>query len=120
MPTRSRSHVLEQLSRDELSQLLVGPLSWVVRTIEQDYGIDVEVEIFDAGGKTTGLTFKAQLKGMEHPDHIGPYRDIKIDHLQYWRRLDVPVLLVAYDDSTKSTYGRWIHTLDPHLKVGQK
>ena len=120
MPTRSRSHVLEQLSRDELSRLLVGPLGWVVRPIDQDYGIDVEVEIFDDDGTATGLTFKVQLKGMERPDHIGPFRDIKVDHLQYWRRLDVPVLLVAYDDSTQRTYGRWIHALDPALKTGQE
>ncbi|MEV7396388.1 DUF4365 domain-containing protein [Aeromicrobium sp. NPDC092404] len=112
--------MLERLSRDELSRLLVGPLGWVVRPIDQDYGIDVEVEIFDDDGTATGLTFKAQLKGMEHPDHIGPFRDIKVDHLQYWRRLDVPVLLVAYDDSTQLTYGRWIHALDPVLKAGQE
>jgi len=111
--------VLEQLSRDEFSRLLVGPLGWVVRPIDQDYGIDVEVEIFDEDGTATGFTFKVQLKGMEQPDQIGPFRDIKVEHLQYWRRLDVPVLLVAYDDSTQRTYGQWIHALDPALRAGQ-
>ena len=120
MPKRTRNHVLEQLSRDELSRLLVGPLGWVVRDITLDYGIDVEVEIFDPDGSTTGLTFKVQLKGMEKPDHIGPWRDIKVDHLRYWNRLDVPVLLVAYDDSSNEVYGRWVHTLDPPLKPDQK
>lgn len=32
----------------------------------------------------------------------------------------MPVLLVAYDDSTETVYGRWIHTLTPALKPGQK
>ena len=120
MPQRVRNHVLETLSRDALSRQLSGPLGWVVRDIAIDYGIDAEVEIFDADGATTGLTFKVQLKGMEKPDHIGPFRDIEVDHLRYWGRLDVPVLLVAYDDSTGAVYGRWIHSLDLELKPGQK
>ena len=68
-----------------------------------------------------GSTFKVQLKGMEKPDRIGPYRgDIDVDHLRYWSHLDVPVLLVAYDDSTGKVYGRWIHALDLDLKPDQK
>lgn len=112
MPKRSTSHVLESLSRDAFARLLHGPLGWVVRDIVEDYGIDVEVEIFDRDATATGLTFKAQLKGMEAPDHIGPFRDIKFDHLRYWGRLDVPVLLVAYVRETDRVYGRWIHELD--------
>lgn len=119
MTHRSRSHVLEDLSRDALSRLLTGPLGWVVRDIPIDYGIDVEVEVFD-DGVATGLTFKVQLKGMEAPDHLGPYRDITVDHLRYWSSLDVPVLLVAYDDSSGQVFGRWIHSLDLGFKVGQK
>lgn len=119
MPQRDRNHVLEALSRDALSRQLTGPLGWVVRDIPIDYGIDVEVEIFDDGA-ATGLTFKVQLKGMEKPDHIGPFRDIDVDRLRYWGRLDVPVLLVAYDDSTQRVFGRWIHSLDLELKPDQK
>src|SRR5918999_5780673 len=120
MPSRVRNHVLETLSLDALSRLISGPLGWVVRDIAIDYGIDVEVEIFDVSGEATGLTFKVQLKGMERPDHIGPFRDIKVDHLRYWSRLDVPVLLIAYDDSSGVVFGRWIHALDLGLKPGQK
>jgi tetratricopeptide (TPR) repeat protein len=119
MPQRVRNHVLESLSRDALSLRLTGPLGWVVRDIAIDYGIDVEVEIFETNGNTTGLTFKVQLKGMEKPDHIGPYRDFDVEHLKYWSRLDVPVLLVAYDDSGGKIYGRWVHALDLDLKPDQ-
>lgn len=119
MPKRVRNHVLEALSRDALSRQLTGPLGWVVRDIPIDYGIDAEVEIFDDGA-ATGLTFKVQLKGMEEPDRIGPFRDVEVDHLRYWAHLDVPVLLVAYDHSTQTVYGRWIHSLDLELKPDQK
>ncbi len=120
MPTRVRAHVLETLSKDAFSRLISGPLGWVIRDVPVDYGIDLEVEIFDDDGTTTGLTFKVQLRGMEHPDHIGPFRDVNIDHLRYWNRLDVPVLLVAYDDSSGAVYGRWIHALELDLMPGQK
>jgi tetratricopeptide (TPR) repeat protein len=120
MTSRTRSHVLEDLSREAFKRLLIGPLGWVVRDIPIDYGIDVEVEIFSPDGSKTGLTFKVQLKGMEAPDRIGPFRDVALDHVRYWRRLDVPVLLIAYDDSTESVYGRWIHSLDLDVKPDQK
>jgi hypothetical protein len=120
MPQRVRNHVLEALSRDAFSRLLTGPLGWVVRDIAIDYGIDVEVEIFDTNGTATGLTFKVQLKGMEKPDHIGAYRDIEVDHLRYWSQLDVPILLIAYDDATGSVFGKWIHALDLDLKPNQR
>lgn len=119
MTHRPRNHVLEGMSRDALSRQLTGPLGWVVRDIPIDYGIDAEVEIFD-DGSATGLTFKVQLKGMEKPDHIGPFRDVEVNHLRYWGRLDVPVLLVAYDDSTQRVFARWIHSLDLELKPDQK
>lgn len=120
MNSRTRNHVLEDLSRDAFRRLLIGPLGWVVRDIPIDYGIDVEVEVFSPDGSKTGMTFKVQLKGMEAPDHIGPFRDVALDHLRYWMRFDVPVLLIAYDDSTQSVYGRWIHSLDLDVKPDQK
>lgn len=120
MTSRTRNHVLEDLSREAFKRLLIGPLGWVVRDIPIDYGIDVEVEVFGPDGSKTGLTFKGQLKGMEAPDHIGPFRDVALDHLRYWMRLDVAVLLIAYDDSTKRVYGRWIHSLDLDVTTDQK
>lgn len=59
-------------------------------------------------GKTTGLTFKVQLKGT---DKSGTTRRIKRTHLEYWRLLDVPVLLVSYEAPTKTLRARWVHSI---------
>ncbi|GAA2022841.1 hypothetical protein GCM10009779_03390 [Polymorphospora rubra] len=52
MPQRPRSHELETESRRAFEALL--PSSWVVRRVEDDYGIDLEVEIFEEGSATGG------------------------------------------------------------------
>jgi hypothetical protein len=56
---------------NDRAQLLfegVLPASWVKRPQSDDYGTDYEVEVFQ-NGRSTGITFKAQLKGTEHPDY---------------------------------------------------
>jgi tetratricopeptide (TPR) repeat protein len=83
------------------------PPSVVVRPISDDYGVDREVEVF-VNGKTTGLTFKVQLKAT---DKSGTSRRIKRSSLEYWRSLDVPVLIVSYEAPTQTLRGRWVHSI---------
>lgn len=52
MPTRPRSHTLEDESRRAFAALL--PSEWVVRSLPSDYGIDEQVEVFDKEGQATG------------------------------------------------------------------
>ena len=40
------------------------PAEWVVRAMPGDYGVDLEVEVFDKD-QATGLTFKVQLKASD-------------------------------------------------------
>lgn len=83
------------------------PPSVVVRPISDDYGIDREVEVF-IDGKTTGLTFKVQLKGT---DKSGSSRRVKRASLDYWRSLDVPVLIVSLEATSGLLRGRWVHSI---------
>jgi Domain of unknown function (DUF4365) len=87
MPKRDRKHEIETESQRAFESAL--PPSVVVRPISDDYGIDREVEVF-VNGQTTGLIFKVQLKGT---DGSGAKLRIKRSSLEYWRSLDVPVLL---------------------------
>jgi hypothetical protein len=87
------------------------PSSWVIRKQDHDYGIDAEVEIFE-DGHSTGLTFKVQLKGTD-TDRRG--RSIRLETLNYWRSLDVPVLVVYYESGTEQLFGRWAHAHDLHV-----
>lgn len=107
-PGRPRAHVLEELSRQAFRAAL--PAEWVVRPVDDDYGIDREVEIFEAG-RTTGLMFKVQLKSSEHCAESGPSRRVKVEQLGYWKSLDVPVLIVYFIAETGDLFGRWAHTV---------
>lgn len=112
-PQRPRAHELEEESRQALRRVL--PSAWVVRPIEDDYGIDREVEIFQ-DGRATGLTFKVQLKASERAAAAGPTRTVQWDRLDYWNSLDVPVLIVYFVAASGRTYGRWAHAHDLDLQ----
>jgi len=60
MPKRVKQHQLEDKSRAKYA--LGIPQSWVMRDKDKDYGIDIEVEIFDAQGRATGLVYWAKSK----------------------------------------------------------
>ena len=107
-PRRPREHVLEELSRQAFRAAL--PAEWVVRGVDDDYGIDREVEIFDEG-RTTGLTFKVQLKASDRAARSGPSRRIDVERLEYWNSLDVPVLIAYLVVETGQLFGRWAHTI---------
>jgi len=59
MPERPSTHVVGSKAVRQFINAL--PDEWVAREPSEDYGIDVEVEVFK-GGKATGLTFKVQSK----------------------------------------------------------
>jgi Domain of unknown function (DUF4365) len=63
MPKRPREHQLESESRTAFQRALGS--GFVVRNINPDYGLDVEVEEFDAEGSATGLRIYAQLKATD-------------------------------------------------------
>jgi len=111
MPIRPKQHQLEDLSRRRFEELL--PASWVMRNKDKDYGIDVEVEIFENGGSSTGLVFLVQLKATESTDKKVAQRiDLKIDALNYYYSFNIPVLLARYSADTDVFYFKWAHEVD--------
>lgn len=84
------------------------PSEWVVRPVNADYGIDQEVEIFSAG-RTTGYTFKVQLKGTDDTNVNKLRRQISRGTLNYWRELDVPVLICLYSAPLQRIFAVWAH-----------
>lgn len=103
---RPRTHVIE----DESTQAFQSALSrsnFVVRKPDHDYGVDFEVEIFEAG-EVTGLTFKVQMKSTDNWQ--GSLRIAK-DDIEYWISLDVPVLVVFYDVPSDTFHACWAHSL---------
>lgn len=111
MPKRVRQHELEDLSRSKFS--LAVPRNWVCRDKNKDYGIDVEVEIFDKDGRATGLVFWVQLKATESNDKaVIKNINLSIESIKYYKSLEIPVLIVRYSEKQNSFYYRWAHEID--------
>jgi tetratricopeptide (TPR) repeat protein len=105
MPKRSRSHQLEQISIQSFEQLL--PEQWVCRRKDQDYGVDLEVEVFDPEGHSTGYMFYAQLKATED---LKAERSVsmKTDRLEYLASLDLPSMIVRYCHPSRTIHWQWL------------
>ena len=111
MPNRPKQHQLEDLSRAKYN--LIIPKNWVMRDKDKDYGIDAEVEIFDDKNKATGLVYLVQLKATGSKD-IKVIRsiDLSVSTIEYYEKLELPVLLVRYSEKNDIFYFKWMHAID--------
>lgn len=92
------------------------PVGWVYRRKDgDDYGIDGEVEVFDAAHEATGIQFLVQLKATDEED-VGKAlrRSILHGHASYYRSLALPVLMVRYVDEEEALYTKWFHSYDSY------
>jgi tetratricopeptide (TPR) repeat protein len=110
---RHRNHVLEDISNTALRSIL--PDIWVIHTYQNDYGIDVQIEIFEPSGKTTGLRVYGQLKATDNTESDDKlYLDR--EHFEYWSAHSDPVILLRYYAQTKIFKWCWMHEIEWHLK----
>lgn len=122
MPSRPRSHVLEDLAEAKLRALTGG---WILRAKGKDYGIDFEVEILTEDGSDTGALFYIQSKATDTPLPMGRKLKIKADRLKYLTSFDAPAIIILYivpDDTVRwmwaeraerpQDYGKTTVTLD--------
>jgi Domain of unknown function (DUF4365) len=108
---RPDAHVADTCGRTQLRTALES-LSWTVNPIENDYGSDFEVEVFQAG-KSTGVAFKIQLKSSREPRYSANRDFVSVaiprENADYMcRELRVPTVLVLADIEQKETF--WIVT----------
>jgi len=93
----------------------------VNRSLESDYGIDEQVELFDNTGCASGLMFLAQLKATDARDLKSALKfPLKAETLRYYRSLELPVMMVRFHSPTKKFYWRWLHEFKERAKPGQK
>lgn len=106
LPKRPRQHQVEDLSVQAFQALM--PEEWVVREKSHDYGIDLEVEIFDNKGYATGLLFYVQLKATDSEDQKKQDTiSFSIGHLHYYNSLRYPVLIARFSEKSKSFHFKW-------------
>ena len=113
MPMRPRSHQLESESRTRLQDFV--PSQWVCRFLDQDYGVDAEIEIFEDSGAATGYKFLVQLKATDEQDQRKAMSlRVPLTKMKYYESLDLPLLIVKYHAPTGQSFARWFHSLDPY------
>lgn len=111
MPKRPKQHQLEDLSRAKFQLCL--PEEWVLRDKEKDYGIDCEVELFDRDEISTALLFYVQLKATSSKKRSEIFNvDFKVETLEYFKQLEIPVLLARYSQHLDKTYVKWVNEVD--------
>lgn len=120
MTKRIKQHQLEDLSRNKFA--LAIPQKWVFRDKDKDYGIDGEVEIFNSKERATGLVFWVQLKATASKQQ-GTIKsiDLSLETTNYYKRLDLPVLIARYSEVEDKFYVKWATQVDPfYAKDGAK
>ncbi len=114
---RHRNHVLEDMSITGLNSAL--PDTWVIHNYQKDYGIDVQIEIFEPNGDTTGLRVYGQLKATDNTESNDKlYLDR--EHFEYWAAHSDPVLLLRFYAQTKTFKWCWMHEIEWHLAPNTK
>lgn len=110
---RVRNHELEEESLAALRFEL--PRKWVIHDFRKDYGIDVQLEIFEADGSATGLRCYGQLKATDNAADEDVL-SLDRDHFEYWGAHTDPVLLLRYYADTESYFWCWLHDVAWSLK----
>lgn len=115
MPKRPRSHILEDLSRSKISEIF-SSIGWTVEKLDQDYGEDLLVRIFE-NGEATPWSFFVQLKAT---DKIGSYTSsdgqeisypITVGHAKHWDNFWEPVILIVFDAPSQTSYWGMIQNI---------
>jgi hypothetical protein len=105
--TKPEEHEINRAGKRLLREVL-EPLGWVVNDVQEDYGIDTNVQVFD--GKTpTGAWFHAQLKSSASSEYSadGTFisQELSADHARHYSlELRQPIFLIHADVASQKVY----------------
>lgn len=115
MPSRPRSHVIEDLAQAKF-MLAVQP-GWILRPKDKDYGVDWEAERLGENDSGTGDVFYVQSKATDVEESAQSVQ-IKTDRLRYLTSFEVPAIIVRYCVPTDTTYWMWANEALAQSKPG--
>jgi len=107
MITKPRQHDIDRAGKRLLRRALES-LDWVVNDVQEDYGIDSNVQVFDKQSPT-GAWFHVQLKSSTSSEYSSDRsfvsQELPIDHARHYalEMLD-PVFLVHADVTSEKIY----------------
>jgi hypothetical protein len=105
--TKAEQHDVNRAGKRLLRDVL-EPLDWVVNDVQEDYGIDCNIQVFD-GSSPTGAWFHVQLKSSASSDYAadGTFvsQELSIDHARHYAlELHQPVVVIHADVTSKCVY----------------
>ena len=109
-PKRPNTHQLEELSKRYFNSHL--PSNWICETPENDYGVDLKVDIFE-DQNATGMELLIQLKSSQTPNEH-EYETVKFKTSTYnylWNKLQV-VMLVKFVAGSNKAYWLLLSDVD--------
>jgi len=107
--TKPEEHDTDRAGKRLLRQALEQqPLGWVVNEVQEDYGIDCNVQVFNEASPT-GAWFHVQLKSSRSSDYSADRsfvsQELSSTHARHYAlEMREPVLLVHVDVNAKSVY----------------
>lgn len=109
-PRRTREHVIASKSYNYIEKFFIDKGHTVDRPGE-DYGYDVIVNTFDAGGYAESGEIRIQLKASDNHNYIKKKTFISFEitrkHYELWTSELMPVFLVLYDAQDNKAY--WLY-----------
>jgi hypothetical protein len=107
MIEKSRQQEIDRAGRRLLRNAL-EPLGWVLTSIDEDYGIDYDVQVFDKINPE-GMWFKIQLKSSASSDYSADRsfisQQLSIDHARHYvSELRDPLLLIHADVTREALF----------------
>lgn len=115
LPKRPISHVIGDQAVLVLRNSL--PKEWIYREVNNDYGIDGEIEVVKADGTVTGALCKVQVKGTNSHVKLLKYGiSVSTDTVRYWLALPLPTIIVRIINNPKKVL--WISVRKYLLEAG--
>jgi len=108
MPGRPIQHEIESGSRRAYAYAI--PDEWVIHDRAEDYGIDVDTEVF-SHGQATGLSYGVQIKGTARLT-AGPSVRIRWSTWNYWFEQSDPVLVILWEAESGRIWWHWSYRFD--------
>ena len=105
--TKSEQQEIDRAGKRLLREVLES-VGWVLNDVQEDYGIDSNVQVFD-GKSPTGAWFHVQLKSSTHSEYSADRsfvsQELSVDHgRQYALQMRQPIVIVHADVTAKRVY----------------
>ena len=110
MPKRVKNHVTGADAVIEFQALVKeSNANWATREKSEDYGVDLEIEVFDRDdvGRGTNLIAYIQSKGTASDTKRLPF-SMSLESLNYLNSFEVPAIIFRHSTTQKKSYWMWV------------